>query len=251
MDRRTPFRSRSFVLVAMATVGALTPVLAAGVGRAAPMQPPARAAAGSALGTFTPSAPDATLARLLEHTPAVVRAAERPSQFTPSTGSATPGTLTVATHVRSLDLRANLRTAAPRVRVAGSLPESVAVAPTLNVRPSTYSLGRSVGWKSFGAPGKVAEVDRALTRQPVARADEPAGEQSRFDSDFRLSPSTSPRLRGGDRSVELDMSGKYRVSRSIDLKAGVRYRSDRDRLSPDVQDSTDSSAVYVGTAFKF
>lgn len=250
-------RRRRFVVGALASVCAMAPVLAASSNPSAAVAISHRAADGitGTLGAFTPSAPDPVLARLLADRPGVSKLAGEPVRFTPRAGQSAPATLTVATHARSVDLRANLRSATGSsgqlARGGPAVAETVAP-PSLSIRPSTYSLGRSVGWKSFSAPDKVAQVDRALARAPgPVGGGESRGKPSRFDSDFSLTPSEAPRARAEDRSVQLDMSGRYRVSRSIDLKAGVRYRVDRSRLDPDVQDGADSSAVYVGTAFKF
>jgi hypothetical protein len=68
-------------------------------------------------------------------------------------------------------------------------------------------------------------VDRALTATPLA------GDR--------------------DRSYGLDVGGSYRLTRNLDLTAGVRYRSDRERLLRAKDERRDSQAVYVGTAFRF
>lgn len=233
----------------------MAPILAAsGAAEAPAFVHRAGSLAAGTMSAFTPSAPDPMLARLLAERPETARAVEA-VRFTPRSGESAPSTLTVATHVRSVDLRANLRSAtrsasAP-VRVGPVVAEAVAP-PSLAVRPSTYSLGRSVGWKAFSEPDNAARVDRALARAagPV-RGGEPKDTPSRFDSDFSLTPGSAPRPATEERSVQLDMSGRYRVSKRVDLKAGVRVRVERDRLDPNVQDDPDSSAVYVGTAFKF
>ena len=41
------------------------------------------------------------------------------------------------------------------------------------------------------------------------------------------------------------------MSRNLDLTAGVRVTSDRDRLLPLTDGKQDSQAVYVGTQFRF
>ena len=50
----------------------------------------------------------------------------------------------------------------------------------------------------------------------------------------------------------VDFAGSYRLTRHIDVTAGVRYQSERDRLAP-VADTAkqDNQAVYVGTQFRF
>ena len=51
-------------------------------------------------------------------------------------------------------------------------------------------------------------------------------------------------------SYALDVGGSYSLTRNLDVTAGVRYRSDRERLTR-VDERRDSQAVYLGTAFRF
>ena len=55
----------------------------------------------------------------------------------------------------------------------------------------------------------------------------------------------------GGGSVSLDVGGSFRVARNVDVTAGVRYKSERDRLETVTDTRRDSQAVYVGTAFRF
>jgi hypothetical protein len=48
----------------------------------------------------------------------------------------------------------------------------------------------------------------------------------------------------------VDVVSSYRLTKNIDVTAGVRYRSD-DRVEPLTDARRDSQAVYVGTAFRF
>ena len=49
----------------------------------------------------------------------------------------------------------------------------------------------------------------------------------------------------------VDLGGSYRLTRNINVTAGVRVTSDRDRLKPLSESRQDNQAVYVGTQFKF
>ena len=49
---------------------------------------------------------------------------------------------------------------------------------------------------------------------------------------------------------EVELGGSYRVSKNLDVTAGVRYSSD-DRLGPLTNEQRDNQAVYVGTQFRF
>ena len=62
---------------------------------------------------------------------------------------------------------------------------------------------------------------------------------------------TAPRIVDSSESVALDVGGSYRLTRNIDVTAGVRYKSQRERLEPLKDNRRDSQAVYLGTAFRF
>ena len=51
--------------------------------------------------------------------------------------------------------------------------------------------------------------------------------------------------------IRTDVGGAYRVTRNLDVTAGVRYSQDRERLKPLTDGKQDSQAVYVGTQFRF
>jgi hypothetical protein len=149
-------------------------------------------------------------------------------------------------------------TVAVRARRASGVTQTVAVAPSasVGVAPVAYDLGVGVGWKRFALTGDVRRVDTALapgsrksadvgisynapkwsTRVQVA-ADRPVG--------------NAPRTIVGGDSLSLDVGGAYRITRNLDVTAGVRYRSERNRIDRIEDDRRDSQAVYVGTAFRF
>ena len=233
----------------------IAPVLAAGSGatlRAQASAPLAASAGG--LGAFTPSAPDPVLARLLRSVPGDRVPVGTKLRFTPTQAPVLPQSATVATHARSIDLSANLRHV-PGAAIRPTLADSSEVA-TLAIRPSSYKLGESVGWKTFSQRVPASPVERSITRSPVpvAESSGPA-RPSRFDSDFKLQAGDASARPGrglvNDPSLDVEAAARYRVSRSIDVKAGVRYRVNRDPIDIDRQNGSDSSAVYVGTAFKF
>jgi hypothetical protein len=58
-------------------------------------------------------------------------------------------------------------------------------------------------------------------------------------------------LIGDKPSYSMDLGGSYSLTRNLDVTAGLRYRSDRERLAQLKDDRRDSQAVYVGTAFRF
>ena len=70
----------------------------------------------------------------------------------------------------------------------------------------------------------------------INRPSDPAGATDRV---------TAP---GDDQNV--DVVSSYRLTKNLDVTAGVRYRTD-DRVQPLTDSRRDSQAVYVGTAFRF
>ena len=145
------------------------------------------------------------------------------------------------------------------VQARTNRPESTKLAAlpaTIGLAPVAYNLGAALGWRRVGIAGDVSRVD--LAGQPGSRE---AADVSVSYSGDRV----SGRVRGGvdralagiepklapDRSYSVDVGGSYRLTRNLDVTAGVRYRSDRDRLARLSDDRRDSQAVYLGTAFKF
>lgn len=196
------------------------------------------AAASRALSSFTPAAADPRLAAVLAR--AGIDGAFR---FTPSETRSSGKAVTVAVRTRSNHLPADDRVAA-------------VTAPTVGVAPIAYNLGVAVGWKRFAVSGDLAKVD--LNGQPGSRdtadvAVTYAG--NRFAGQVKASsdrPGTNAnRLIEGAPSYSIDVGGSYSLARNLDVTAGVRYKSERDRLVRFTDDRRDSQAVYVGTAFRF
>ncbi len=157
------------------------------------------------------------------------------------------------------DTRTSDRAVTVVVRARTNRPDATKIAalpPTIGLAPIAYNLGAAVGWRRVAIAGDVSHVDMA--GQPG----------SREAADVTVSYSGSRvtgRVRGvvdrslagiepqsdSDRSYALDVGGSYRLTRNLDVTAGVRYRSDRDRLVRLNDDRRDSQAVYLGTAFRF
>lgn len=189
-------------------------------------------------GAFTPSSADPRLAALF----ARGGLESRSFRFTPS--ETKTRAVTVAVRARSN------RGAVVADRTEGATPATVGLAPI------AYNLGVAVGWRRFAMTGDVAKVD--LPGRP-----EGGRERAEVGVSYSL-PRLTTRVRAGadratgagpsfvegDRSYSLDVGGSYAVTRNLDVTAGVRYRSDRERIAR-VDDRRDSQAVYVGTAFRF
>ncbi|WP_415837135.1 hypothetical protein [Sphingomonas sp. IC4-52] len=222
-------------VVAIAAALAVAPASGASeVDRATAKRP----AASRALGGFTPSAADPRLAA------AFARSGLGTSEFrfTPSENRQGNRPVTVAVRARS-----------SQIADAG---RAAAVAPTVGLVPVAYNLGVSVGWKRFVVSGDVAKLD--LAGQPGGReAADVAVSYSLPRFTGRVKAAADRALPGSQKLVEegpsysLDVGGSYSLTRNIDLTAGMRYKSERERLARFSDDRRDSQAVYVGTAFRF
>jgi hypothetical protein len=128
----------------------------------------------------------------------------------------------------------------------------------LRIAPTGFSLGISRGYRNFAdsiaqtnpRPSAIDLPDmRKYSLAPSAKPD-----NSRFSSRVTLddTPATgrSPRTFSGDAN-EVDLGGAYRVTKNLNVTAGVRYSQERERLTPLTDGKQDSQAVYVGTQFSF
>lgn len=142
-----------------------------------------------------------------------------------------------------------------RVAIAGK-----GAAPTpLQLAPSAFKLGVSRGYQSFAQTIVPPAEKRAneipdLADFPSAAA--PRGSTSRFAPritlDERAPLGRAPRTFGGEGEDRVDVGGSLRLTKNLDVTAGVRYSSqDRDRLRPLTDGKQDNQAVYVGTQFRF
>lgn len=189
-------------------------------------------------GSFTPASADPRLAAALSRT------ALNPTgfQFTPSEG-AVIGSRAIKSAVRSATLQAER----PTDRVA-------AVTPTLTLNPVAYNLGGSVGGKRLAAIGDLTRLD--LGTQPGSRDPIGAGYTARkfslrtpVTADHSLGD--QPKMVTDTSGYSLDGGGSYKLTRNLDVTAGMRYRTDRERMLRVSPDRREGQAVYVGTAFRF
>lgn len=199
-------------------------------------------------GGFQPAAVDPRLARSI-----TVRALskDRTFRFTPAATPSRPdGSVTVAVRLDGAGLAALRR---PVAAEAGQgQPGGLGIAPT------AYSLGSARGYRSFAHNTAPSLPQTRQTEMPDLAAYQPkqgsAGKPSRFapriELDEHEKTGRSPRtFEQSDQTV--GVGGSYRVTRNLDLTAGVRVTSDRDRLLPLTDGKQDSQAVYVGTQFRF
>lgn len=192
------------------------------------------------IGSFTPAAADPVLAAALSRS----GLSSSGFRFTPAA---------VSNHNRALTVAVRARTGngpGETDRVAAGMPA------TLGIAPVAYSLGVGVGWKRFALSGDLTRIDSGALPGGREAADVAVSYNTRkWSTRLQLAADrptgNAPRTIAGNESVSLDVGGAYRLTRNLDVTAGVRYRSERNRLEPLTDNRRDSQAVYVGTAFRF
>lgn len=129
---------------------------------------------------------------------------------------------------------------------------------TVGQVPGQYVLGVSPG-----AP-PIADPDFVLPRAAGTPAGPGLASFSLSDISARARVGLAPRFEPTDQphgshasrpidtlgEQSADLAGSYRLSRNVNVMAGVRYAQDRDRLPALVQGKQDQ-AVFVGTQFRF
>lgn len=232
---------------------ALGVIVAAGIVVAPAIGAPERSAARSVkiesaepfsgFGTFTPAAADPRLAAVYARGGLDTGG----FNFTPS-DSRRESNRTVTVAVRARSSRAAV--AADRSAAASAAPATVSLAPV------AYSLGLAVGFRRFALSGDVTKIDLAGapgSREAVDVGVSYAGK--RFSGQLRAGADRpipdAQRLIEQGPVYSVDLAGSYRLTHSLDVTAGVRYKSERDRLQKLSDDRRDSKSVYIGTAFHF
>lgn len=196
--------------------------------------------AARALNGFTPAAADPRLAAVF------ARGGLDPGNFRFTPSEARRGNQAVTVAVRTRSSRG----------IADSSRVVAVAAPTVGLAPIAYNLGVAVGWKRFAVSGDVAKVD--LAGLPGGRDAVDVGisyASNRFTGQVRAGgdrpAASAPHMVDNTSSYSLDVGGSYSLTRNIDVTAGVRYKSERERLVRFSDDRRDSQAVYLGTAFRF
>ncbi|MDJ0275521.1 hypothetical protein QLH51_01690 [Sphingomonas sp. 2R-10] len=190
-------------------------------------------------GGFTPASADPRLAAALSRTPL------NPTgfQFTPSEGSMI-GSRTIKIAVRSATLQAER----PADRVA-----AVTTMPALN--PVAYNLGMASGLKRMALSGDLTRLDvgQPGTREPLALAMPytPRKLTGRVSAVGDHLSGDQPKMIADASSYSLDAGGSYKLTRNLDVTAGSRYRTDRERMLRVAPERREGQAIYVGTAFRF
>ena len=219
----------------------LSPALAAGEAK---KRSPAVALSFDPVSSFTPANADPRLAAAF----AGRGSSLADFKFTPAAAKSRPSQIRVAIRART--------PAAGKSQVADASAASSASAIGA-LTPASYNLGVAVGWRRFAVAGDVA---KSKDGDPALGGRESAA----VGVSYSLKRFTGRVAVGADRAdgraltalrksdnYSVDVGGAYSITRNIALTGGVRYRIDRDRVSPIKDDRRDSQAVYVGTAFKF
>ncbi len=209
------------------------------------------------LGSFAALTPASVDPRLARFGAARNNDDARLMRFTPA-GVADRGSRSVTVAVR-IDEEA-ARAISVRSAIAAAM-EQVAGEGGVRITPTRYSLGLSRGYQSFAKPEPV-RLSRSLSDAAIPDlADfEPSPGASEGESRFaprveleqEAKTGSTPRTIDSRSDQTVGLGGSYRLTRNLDVSAGVRYSQERDRLAP-LADSTkqDSQAVYVGTQFRF
>ncbi|RYD67948.1 MAG: hypothetical protein EOP58_01905 [Sphingomonadales bacterium] len=192
------------------------------------------------IGTFTPAAADPKLAAMLARS----GLPDSGFRFTPSEQRGGAG--------RAVTVAVRARTS----RNAEGAPLAAVNMPSLNLAPIATNLGVSVGWKRFAVAADAAKVD--LVKQPVGREPTDIGISyvgkrggNRIEGSGEKQLVKAPELAGDKPSYGYDLGGSYSVTRNLAVTAGIRYKSEDQRLPRLTDNRRDSQAVYVGTAFRF
>jgi hypothetical protein len=224
---------------AFAVVCAVAPAMGADDGRGV-VRKSLVSAGNLGIGSFTPAAADPRLAAVM----ARAGVSGDGFRFTPS----------AANHTESRAVTVAVR--AQTTRGTQGSDRLANPASSVALTPLAYNLGVAVGWKRFALAGDLSKID--LAGQPGSRENLDLGVSytgrkfsGRVKAVADRPTGNEPRLVAEQPSYSLDVGGSYRLTRNLDVTAGVRYKSERDRLVQLADDRRDSQSVYVGTAFRF
>lgn len=205
----------------------------------------------SMLESFDPDSPPENLSQVI-----AMRSLAKGHAF-PFTPAGTPDrperAVTVAVRVDPEAAKAIIVRSRPPIAGAENEPGA------LRMVPAGFNLGVSRGYQNFAQnlvqapaghnPGEMPDL-RKFTLAPGTASLNESRFSPRISIDENRAPGRAPRTFSGD-AGEVDLGGAYRVTKNLDVTAGVRYSQDRERLLPLTDGRQDSQAVYVGTQFRF
>jgi hypothetical protein len=200
---------------------------------------------------FTPASVDPKLARFVAER---ATGSNRLMRFTPA-GAAERGSRSVTVAVRVDEETAqaiSVRSAIAAAREQMSANSAVRLAPV------RYNLGLSRGYQSFAQPAELstklsdaAIPDLASFKPRDGVKEKPSRFGARVALEAEEKSGSAPRTHDSLGDQTIDVAGSYRLTRNLDVTAGVRYSQERDRIAPLTDPAQDSQAVYVGTEFRF
>jgi hypothetical protein len=214
-------------------------------------------AARGALGSFTPASVDP---RLIGQAALQSLSHGHLFRFTPA-GMDNSHERSVTVAVRVAEVHGRL--------IASRSPQAEPVAGFASVRitPIAYNLGLARGYQSFALPTTAPIHDLARdsselrTFSLTAAGNGTTSATSTLSATPRLSadiamdernaPGRTPRTLGTQGDYQVKMGGSYRLIGNLDVTAGLRYASDRERLRALTDHRQDSQAIYVGTQIRF
>jgi hypothetical protein len=207
----------------------------------------------SSFASFTPASVDPRLAAILAERSS---SSARMMRFTPAGASESGESRSVTVAVR---LGAQSAQAITGRGGIDSPRDSVETGSGLRINSTRFNLGLARGYSSFAqqAPALSASLstaqipDLAEFRPSPGARDEPSRFAARVEMEGAGGAVRSAQEPARLADQMLDVGGSYRLTRNLDVTAGVRYQQERDlRALPEV-DKQDSQAVYIGTQFRF
>jgi len=132
-----------------------------------------------------------------------------------------------------------------------------AKAVPVRIAPTGFTLGVSRGYRNFAQNlvphdgNRDTENDMDAFTVAPGPASAPARLAPRIVLDDSRPSGRAPRTFAGDGENKVDLGGTYRLTRNLNVTAGVRYSQERERLRPLTDGNPDNQAVYVGTQFRF
>lgn len=205
------------------------------------------------IATFTPASVDPAVARRLA---AKIAASGKSLRFTPAASPASNArTVTVAIRIDDDSARA----ISVHNAIAGAKAEAGKGPSIASLAPTRYNLGIARGYQSFAKPDPVkldvsdTPMADLSTFQSTDRDtnNRPGRLQARISVERDGNVGRAPRTLDATGAQSVDVGGAFRLSRNLNVTAGVRLSQDRDRLAPLTDSVQDNQAVYVGTQFRF
>jgi hypothetical protein len=241
-----------FVALAAGAAALLSPVFVSAV--AAKLNISTSASSQSWMDRFTPAGVDTRLAEKMRRDRAAV-ASVKDFPFTPAGASQRKD------EIITVAARANSRLSANAVSVRSAIANIEAGrGGTVRLNNSDYQLTASRGWQGFNTPvAQAVTIEQPRLDELVGKGDfslegTPKKKPSRFNTEMsvaKVGNVANPRGNAAAGDYAMNVGGSFSISRRVDLTAGVRYSSERDRVAPAADNRADSEAVYVGTKIRF